>query len=72
MNTSTNELEIKQMAKYILVNNTCQDIRFLKPHFDDFILTGVLHDDISDLFKVYIVKSGESIKLIIDMADDQL
>ena len=38
------------------VNNTCSDITGLFPFFKEAYKTGVLHDDVSDLFEIKFIK----------------
>ena len=44
------------MATFHYVNNTPSDISMLFPYFKEAYKTGVLHDDIADLFTIRILK----------------
>jgi len=53
------------------VNNTCQDIGLVMPYFKQAYKTGVLHEDISDLFTIKFVEglnADGSKRMIIDAA----
>jgi len=53
------------------VNNTGQDISSVMPHFKEALKTGVLHEDIADLFEIVILKgfnADNSDRMIIDFA----
>lgn len=56
--------------KVMICNNSNQDIELVKPYFLDFANTGVLHEDIADLFSAYIVEDGGYRKVIVDIAND--
>lgn len=53
------------------VNKTGQDISSVMPHFKEALKTGVLHDDIADLFEIVILKAFNADgtdRMIIDFA----
>ena len=59
------------MKELIIINNSGQNIDIVRPYFLAFVKTGVLHDDVSDLFDVKLmngVTAGYAKTLIVDMA----
>lgn len=52
------------------VNNTNQDIKVVMPYFHEFNKTGVLSEDVSDLFSVKTLVENGVKKIIIDFSDD--
>jgi hypothetical protein len=53
------------------VNNTPSDIRLVFPFFQDAYRTGVLHDDVADLFVIHFVdglNADGSKRMIIEAA----
>ena len=59
------------IANIHYVNNSNSDIRLLFPYFKDAYATGVLHDDVADLFTIKFVdgmNADGSKRMIIEAA----
>jgi len=58
-----------QDLKIMTVNNTNTDIRPVLTHFVNYAKTGILHEDVADLFSASIIDENGYRKVIIDFLD---